>query len=648
MSQNRQLAAIMFTDIVGYTALMGEDEQKTFELLNKNRELQKPIIEQYNGRWIKELGDGVLVCFTTVSDAVNAAVKIQEASNITKDFQLRIGIHLSEVVFENEDVFGDGVNIAYRIQCAASPGCIYISESVYHNVSNNSNIQTMFVKEESFKNVKVPVRIYEVMTENHQQAPEYTETDKMMLNPVFEKSIAVLPFVNMSNDPEQEYFTDGISEAIINTLVQIKGLKVAGRTSAFSFKNKTVDLRTIGEKLNVNTILEGSVRKSGNRIRITAQLIEVSTGFQWWSKMFDRELDDVFIIQDEIANAILEKLQITLAEKTTDVKDRIHTTNIEAYQLYLKGMSLFYKRGVHMFEGLKCFENALIIEPDYALALAGVADSYTMLCLHSYLPPEEAWPKATAAINRAVQFGPDLAEVHNAIATIALLFERNWEKAGKEYLKAVELNPHYLQAHCWYALFYLQVLKPQDHEALKHARLAIEKDPLSSYAQSIVSHIASNEGLHEEAISAGKRSVEYDEDSFTAWYYLAYSNHCAGNIETAIQAYKQAINISGRHNWALTSLLSLLMESSDYQQVQEAKFLYKELQIKAKISYVSPSLLATASAAIGNQEEAVQYLLHAIDRHDPFIIELIQERQDSKALRSIPEFKKIMIDNGLQ
>ena len=381
------------------------------------------------------------------------------------------------------------------------------------------------------------------------------------------KSIAVLPFVNMSNDPEQEYFSDGISEEIINTLVQIPTLKVAGRTSAFSFKNKNEDLRLIGEKLNVNTILEGSVRKSGNRIRITAQLIEVSTGFHLWSQKFDRELNDVFIIQDEIAKAIVDQLQVTLDGKPAMPKERLQTQNVEAYQLYLKGMAFFYKRGLHMFEGIRCFEDALKIDPDYALALAGMADSYTMLCFHSYMPPEEAWPKATAAANRAIQLGPELAEVHSAIATIALLFERDWTKAEKEYLTALKLNPRYSAGTLLVCLYFIFRLVRRDHdEALKHARLAVEYDPLSSYAQGILSVVASGAGLYDEAIAAGKRSVEFDQESFVAWYFLGYCNHCAGNIASAIQAYKQAINISGRHNWALTFLLSLLLEPSEYQQ----------------------------------------------------------------------------------
>lgn len=256
MSQSRQLAAIMFTDIVGYTALMGKDEHKAFALLNKNRQLQKSFIEAFNGRWIKELGDGVMSSFNTVSDAVNAAVKIQEACNVAKDFQLRIGIHQGEVVFENNDVFGDAVNIAARIQAAAAPGCIFISETVHHNISNKSEIKSQFVKEELLKNVSQPVRMYQVLF-----AGSEIIVPEKPIAVVIEKSIAVLPFVNMSDDRDQEFFSDGISEEIINMLAQVKELKVIGRTSCFAFKGKNLDLKFIGEQLKVSHILEGSVRK---------------------------------------------------------------------------------------------------------------------------------------------------------------------------------------------------------------------------------------------------------------------------------------------------------------------------------------------------------------------------------------------------
>ncbi len=301
MLQSRQLAAIMFTDIVGYTELMGDDEQKAFDLLRKNRQIQKPIIEKFNGTWIKELGDGVLASFHTVTDAVLCASEIQKVCSDIHDLKLRIGIHLGEVVFEDNDVFGDGVNIASRIQAIATPGAIYISESVHNNISNKKEIITRFVRKANLKNVKEAVRIYEVLPQNIQPASFTNSLIHSTANTNGGKSIAVLPFVNMSNDPEQEYFSDGMAEEIITSLNHLKDLKVAGRTSSFQFKGKNIDLHKIGEELGVNTVLEGSIRKQGNRIRLTAQLVNVKDGFHFWSEKYDRNMDDIFAIQDEIA-----------------------------------------------------------------------------------------------------------------------------------------------------------------------------------------------------------------------------------------------------------------------------------------------------------------------------------------------------------
>src|SRR6476469_5572606 len=367
MPTSRHLAAIMFTDIVGYTALMGEDERKAFDLLRKNRNIQRPLIKKHSGAWIKEIGDGVLASFHTVTDAVICAIEIQKACGNINDLKLRIGIHLGEVVFENNDVFGDGVNIASRIQAIAAAGGIYVSGSVYNNISNKKGLETRFVREETLKNVKEPVPVYEVL-------PSREHLDITFSKPHIadnaEKSIAVMPFVNMSNDPEQDYFCDGIAEEIINALAQLDHLRVIARTSAFSFKGKNLDVRQIGKMLDVNTLLEGSVRKAGNRLRITTKLVQAADGTNLWSNRYDRELEDVFAIQENIAENVATALQGVLSNKEKEAIRRPET-NIETYENYLWGRQLFHQLALK--ESKLYFEKAIELDSQYALAYAGLA-----------------------------------------------------------------------------------------------------------------------------------------------------------------------------------------------------------------------------------------------------------------------------------
>ena len=434
MPQSRQLSVIMFTDIVGYTALMGHDEKKAYALLDKNRKLQRPLIEAFHGRWIKEIGDGVLASFQTVSDAVHAAVKIQEACNLAKDFQLRIGIHQGEIVFEADDIFGNAVNIAARIQAAASPGCIFISESIHSAVIDIPEISTRFVKEEMLRNVAQPVRMYQVLFEG---SDIVIAEDRAVHN-----SIAVLPFVNMSSDPEQEYFSDGITEDVITDLSKVSALAVISRNSAFVYKGRHVDVPRIARELNVSHVLEGSVRKAGGRVRITAQLVDATSNDHVWAERYDRDLSDIFALQDEISQAIVAALKLKLLPSEKKAIEQRGTDNVEAYNLYLMAWQ-HYVTGHRSEEDVQGTETiirlcrrATEIDPGYAQAWALMAIGQMIL----HFAHGRAGDDGLAAIDKALVLNPDLAEAHAIKARILSRYGRQ-DEAASEIDTALRLDP---------------------------------------------------------------------------------------------------------------------------------------------------------------------------------------------------------------
>ena len=616
MSQSRQLAAIMFTDIVGYTALMGEDEKKAFELLRKNRNLQQPLVKQFNGTWIKEIGDGVLASFSTVTDAVLCATEIQKACIVIGDLKLRIGIHLGEVVFENDDVFGDGVNIASRLEALAPISGIWISESVHRNVSNKKEINTRFVREEMLKNVKEPVRIYEVVMNEGLDLPG--ANIKKGKPDLPGKSVAVLPFVNMSNDPDQEYFSDGMAEEILNSLAHIKDLKVAGRTSSFQFKGKNIDLREVGDKLGVSTVLEGSVRKHSNRLRITAQLISVNDGFHLWSERYDREMDDIFAIQDEIALAITENLKIILLDKEKAIISNTPTDNKKAYELYLKGKFEWGKRTRDGFlKSIEYFNEAIQEDAGYSLAYAGIADSYTLLCAYHILPAEASISKAKQAANRAMELNPALAEAYEAIGHIELLDGLNWRKAAENYLNAIQLNPGFSTARQRYAL--MHATQGKYMEALEEIKKAQDLDPLSKIINTDVGLIHFIMGNHDKAIDECQQVLNVDPDFSVALFVQGLAYEQNGKIASAIANFKRTVEISKNNIIAKSALAHALSYANDKEGTLK---ILQELQSPSEQQFVSPYCLATIHAGLGNADEVFYCLNKAIDIKSVWMIHL--------------------------
>lgn len=633
MSQSRQLAAIMFTDMVGYTSLMGDDEHKAFELLNKNRQLQKPLIEQYYGQLIKELGDGILATFNTVTEAVACACSIMKAVESIDGLQVRIGIHQAEVIFENNDVFGDGVNIASRLQSIAPVGGICISETVRSNIANKKEIKTLFVKEEILKHVKEPMRIYEIVIDAARSQPFIRSANNQVREIMPQKSIAVLPFINMSSDPDQEYFSDGMAEEILNSLSHLKNLKVAGRTSSFQFKGKNIDLREVGEKLGVSTILEGSVRRQGNKLRITAQLINVEDGFHLWSEKYDRNMDDIFAIQDEIALAITEKLEVILLEKEKAIITKIYTDNTEAYEFYLRGR--FYLNKRFLFQSLEQFRKAIQIDPHFAKAHAGLADAYVILGFYNYLPAKEVMLKAREAADAAINLDNSLCEPYCSLGMYYASYEWNWREAKNNFLKSIKLNPLYVQSHVWFGHYYLCWIEGKVEEGERQLNIAIELEPYNAMSYINKFGVLLTAGKIEEAFITAKQGYDMDPDS-------VIGNRIMGLAYCYKRQYAEAASYlefaSKLSNYAAFNQVDLINLYTSMGLEQKAKTVMEDLKERLRQgTYVSSCIMSFAEGFLGNIDEALQWLERSFDEHDAYLCILkyypfvpVKLRQDTR------------------
>jgi TolB-like protein len=426
-------------------------------------------------------------------------------------------------------------------------------------------------------------------------------------------SIVVLPFANMSADPENEYFTDGITEEIIDALSQIPGLRVVARRSAFSFKGKHIDLRLVGEQLNVRTVLEGSVRRANNRLRIMAQLICAADGYHLWSERYDLDLKDVFTIQEEIAQAITQRLKLTFPWREKELV-KTDTPNLEAYQSYLKGRALLYKRGPAISRALTCCRRAVDLDPNYALAWATLAECYTLLCWYGLAVPGDSMPKAVEAARRSAALGPSLAEAHCALAGTSLIY--GWDRAEteREFSRSIQLNPRVVQALTWYGCFYLQLSEGRLPEGMEQVKLALASDPLSGYTNAIYALACNIAGKTAESVDVGRRAVQLDSGSFVANWVLQLALLSSGQFEASVVAGESALAMSGRSPWSM-SLLAMAL--ADLGRVTEADAVYCEMLARARREYIQPTSLAFAAAAAAREEEAVRHAREAVEIRDP-------------------------------
>jgi TolB-like protein/Tfp pilus assembly protein PilF len=447
----------------------------------------------------------------------------------------------------------------------------------------------------------------------------------------------------MSADSENEYFADGITEEIIDALAQIPGLRVVARSSAFSFKGKHIDLRIVGEQLKVRTVLEGSVRRADNRLRITAQLVSTADGYHLWSERYDRELKDVFAIQEEIARAIAQRLKITFPWGGKPLV-KIATPNLEAYQSYLKCQALLYKRGSAIPHALACCRRAVELDPNYALAWAALANCYALLCWYGFADPQEFMPKATEAARRAVALDPSLAEAHSALALISLLYCWDRAQTEREFARSIQLNPRDIQALSWYGCFYLQLSEGRLTEGMEQVKLALGSDPLSGYVHAVYALACNIAGKIEESVEISRRAVQLDSESFIANWVLQMALLSSGQLEAAVVAGESALAMSGRSPWAMALVAMAL---ADLGRVSEADAIYCEMRARARRQYIQPPSLAFAAAAAAKEEEAIRHARKAFEIHDPNSqIFFSRYSPVSARLYRYPRFREIVAQIG--
>ena len=448
-----------------------------------------------------------------------------------------------------------------------------------------------------------------------QFAAALTERDGATADVDGGQSIAVLPFANLSGDRDFEYFSDGIAEEVINALTQLPGLRVAARTSSFAFRGPAIELTEVGAKLKVATVLEGSVRKAGNRLRISVQLVKVADGYHLWSERYDREMPDVFAIQDEIAKAVATRLQVALGGEEAPLVTPA-TGSLDAYHLYLRGRYYLSQRGLALKNALECFHQAIALDSNYALAHAGFADACTILAEYGFAPPNELRPKARAAVQKALHLAPELAEVHCASGALSFMCDWDWDRAARDLRRAVELNPRSVAARQWLS-YYLVFVEGRFDEGLDQARRAVDLDPLAPLLVMQLGMTLMGAGRYEEALAPLLRARAFAPMMFLPTIHLGLLYNHLGRSDEAIAPLEVAVTASGRHPWTLAALAvcySSLGKLADVEAISD------ELNARARREYVQSTTRAIVAASRGHLDAAFELLEQACAEHDGILV----------------------------
>ncbi len=678
--ESRTLSAIMFTDMVGYSALTQKNEELALALLDEHRRLLRPLFHEHGGKEIEAVGDAFFVEFASALQATRCAVGIQRKlfernreASADRRIKLRIGLHIGDVVHTGKHVHGDGVNIAARLEPLAAPGGICLSQDVVRQIQNKIGLPLRKLGRGELKNIETPLEVYRIVLPwerkraplleklsfvlQQRRAYVYRFTAMVLvavLLPVAVylewgpktdspspdlKRIAVLPLTNISSDPHDEYFAEGMTEELIATLSRVGQFRVIARNSVMRYKASSKTTAEIGAELQVGTVLTGSVRKSGNSLRIAVQLVEARRQEPLWSQQYDREFQDIFAIQSDIARSVVEALRVRLVDDEELRLARRSPRNMEAYTLYLRGLYHWNKRTASdIKKGMDYFHQALAKDSTYAQPYAGLADSYTVLGTVEYgeLPAAQAMLQAREAAEKALALDPQCAEAHAARANLFYSYEWDWQNAEREFTRALDLNPNYAIAHHWYAHYLCS--QGRLKEAMLEIRHAQELDPLSLIINTAVGMVFYYQRQPELALAQLHKTLELDSSFAAALLQLGVVHVYQHQAEEAMAAYQRAINLIGANPISL----SLLAHAQGvFGRRAEANKILSEFRKPSMRRYVSASDMALVYLGLGDKDQVFVWLDKACVERSNYLIYLnVEPLVDS--LREDPRFAALL------
>ena len=610
----------MFADMVGYSALAQRSEELATEVLEEYRRLVRPLLKKHNGREVKTIGDAFLVEFASALEAVRCAAEIQSTlkktsakSSEERRILARIGIHLGDVIPRGRDILGDAVNVASRIEPLAAPGGICVSAQVQASVANKVECTFETLGKPTLKNITTPVEVFKISGFGRAIGRPIQQLATAPKN-----RIAVLPFMNFSPYPRDEYFADGLTEELISTMSKISGLKVVARTSVMGYKGdqrKKID--EIAAELRVGTLLEGSVRKAGDRIRVTVQLIDARSSIHLWAESYERDLKDIFAIQRDISQTVADSLRVKLLASEKVRLKKEPTKNAEAYSLCLRGIyhDINASSENDLRTALMYFEGAIRLDPTFALAYSWLSDCYTTLAQAGHLPADEALPKAEDAVRKALELDPNLSDAHRALPLLLVMRkEPDWAAAEREMRRALELNPNVAAGHESFA--WLLAYMGRLGESFAEAKEALDLDPLSTHANQMLAYVHYLRKEYDAAIAQLLKTRNMDPSNREVCINLGMNYLQKSAFSDAIGELKRALQPSKGKADLVQYYLAVAYAKAGRAGAAE-KILENFIEVSSsKRQFIPALVIAQIQGALGRRDEAIRLLESAYEHGD--------------------------------